>query len=98
MEQDDADKFKDIIVYIGPSTKILKYTVRSRTWTQIRMDPRSSYKGNIKHQSCLAIPERGKIIMTGGVSIATSSPLGFVYEFNVKSLGRATSAGIKNLR
>ena len=62
------------------------------------MDPRSSYKGNIKHHSTLALVEKGKIIMTGGVSVATCAPLGFVFEFDIRSLSRATSASVKNLR
>lgn len=98
MEQEGAAKFRDVVVYIGPSTKILKYSVRSRAWTAIRLDPRSSYKGNIKHHSTLALPEKGKIIMTGGVSVATCAPLGFVFEFDIRSLSRATSASVKNLR
>lgn len=98
LEQENATKFRDVIVYIGPSGKLLKYSIRARSWTAIRMDPRSSYKGNIKHHSTLALPEKGKIIMTGGVSVATCAPVGFVFEFDVRTLSRATSASVKNLR
>lgn len=98
MAEEGASKFKDVVVYIGPSTRILKYSVRTRAWSMIRMDPRSSYKGNIKHHSTLALAETGRIIMTGGVSVATSAPLGFVFEFDVRNLSRASSASVKNLR
>ena len=36
--------------------------------------------------------------MTGGVSIATCSPLGFCYEFFANNMARARNTGIKNLQ
>ena len=77
----ESAKVKDCIFYIGPSTKIVKFSVRKRTWEAIKLDQRSSYRGNVKQFSLVTVPEKNMILMTGGVSVATCSPLGFVYEF-----------------
>ena len=45
------------------------------------------YKGGIKHQQIVAIPDQGKLIMTGGVSIETFEPVSDVFYFEVKRIG-----------
>ena len=90
-------KSNDAIFYFGPSIKIYKYAVNKRAWSSIRIEKKSSYRGNVKHQCCTAIPDRHKIVMTGGVSVATCHPIGNVFEFDVKTLNKGVARGLRNM-
>mmetsp|Transcript_16781 Transcript_16781/g.28491 ORF Transcript_16781/g.28491 Transcript_16781/m.28491 type:complete len:100 (+) Transcript_16781:103-402(+) len=72
-------KHVESIILFGPSNKIFKFMVKTREWERVMLDPKSSYKGSLKHSSVIALQEEQKIIVMGGVSIATNYPLANVF-------------------
>ena len=63
----------------------------------IKVDNRSAYKGNLKHFSLTTIPDQKKIIMTGGVSIATCTPMSSAFVFTEKNMAKGVAEGLKNM-
>ena len=96
-KEKESKKMTDVIYFFGPSHPFYKFIPRTRDWLNLRFDHKSSYKGNLKHQSCVAMPDDQKIIVTGGVSIATCQPVGNVFLFLMKTLEKGASIGMKNM-
>jgi len=46
---DKAGQLRDAIYFFGPTTKVFKFTVRTRSWSMIKVDKQCTYRGNIKH-------------------------------------------------
>jgi hypothetical protein len=79
-----------MVVFVGPQTKIYKFFIRTREWSLIKGHPQSAYKGNIKHQSIVALQHKRMLLLTGGVSVATCSPLSFCYTFSLNDISKAS--------
>jgi hypothetical protein len=80
-----GDQSKESIYFFGPQAKIFKFVLKTRSWEALKSDKASLFKAGMKHMSLVALEDQQKMVMTGGVSIATCAPLSTVYEFRAKA-------------